>query len=511
LAEGSHTFTVRATDPAGNPDPTPASRTWTVDLQGGTAFLSDGFETGSFSAWTTVSIGGDGAAVVQSTTVKTGAFAAQVSETSNTGSLAYIRKTLPSSRPDLTVSGDFRVLAEGASGGNVPFIRFFDSSGNRLVSLYRLNLNGSRIGLTYGGVFYTTTATLPLNTWGQMSLRLVVNGTGASTVEVKLNGALIYSTTTASFTAGVRSLQIGNETAKQAGTIVADNIQAADSAAPPSPPATSTVPAFDHIFVVVEENKRFDQIIGSSAAPYINSLASQYGLAANYKPITHPSLPNYLALIGGSTFGITTDCSPTGTGSCPVNASNLADRIESSGRTWKGYFDAMPLPCETSTVGTYVPRHNPFVYFDDIRTNSQRCVDNVVPYSRLATDLQSTSTTPSFAFIVPDQCNNMHDCPISTGDDWLRTNLATLFNSPAWTTQNSLLVITWDEDDEIAGGSGNVATILVGPSVRRGLTSYASRNHYSLLRTIEGAWSLASLTTNDSAASPLADFFTTGP
>jgi acid phosphatase len=151
------------------------------------------------------------------------------------------------------------------------------------------------------------------------------------------------------------------------------------------------------------------------------------------------------------------------------------------------------------------------VYFDDIRTNSQRCVDNVVPYSRLATDLQSTSTTPSLAFIVPDNCNNMHDCPISTGDNWLRTNLATIFNSPAWTTQNSLLVIVWDEDDEIAGGSGNVPAILVGPSVRRGLTSSAGRNHYSLLRTIEDAWGLSPLTSNDGSASPLAEFFTTSP
>jgi hypothetical protein len=473
--------------------------------------LNDGFESGTVSAWTTVSVAGDGAAVLQGSTVKTGAFAAQLSETVNTGSLAYARKTLASNRPDLTVTGDFRVAAEGPSGGNVPFIRFFDSAGNRLISLYRLNLNGSRIGLTYGGIFFNTSGTLALNTWGRISLRLVTLGAGASTIEVRLNGTLIYSTTTASFTTGVRSLQIGNETAKQGGTIVADNLLAVESAAPPSPPATSTVPAFDHIFVVVEENKRFDQIIGSSSAPYINSLASEYGLASNYKPITHPSLPNYLALTGGSTFGITTDCSPTGTGSCPVNATNLADRIEASGRTWKGYFDAMPLPCQTTTVGTYVPRHNPFVYFDDIRTNSQRCVDNVVPYSRLATDLQSTSTTPSLAFIVPDNCNNMHDCPISTGDDWLRTNLATIFNSPAWTTQNSLLVIVWDEDDEIAGGSGNVPTILVGPSVRRGLTSSASRNHYSLLRTIEDAWALTPLTSNDGAANPLAEFFTTGP
>jgi acid phosphatase len=117
-------------------------------------------------------------------------------------------------------------------------------------------------------------------------------------------------------------------------------------------------------------------------------------------------LPNYLALIGGSTFGITTDCNPTGTGACPVNATHLADRIEASSRTWKGYFDGMSLPCETGSVGTYAAP-NPFVYFDNIRTNTQRCVDNVVPFSRLATDLRSAATTPSLAFIVPDRCNDI--------------------------------------------------------------------------------------------------------
>jgi acid phosphatase len=448
---------------------------------------------------------------VQGSTVKTGAFAARFSETAKTGSLAHARRTLASTRPDLTVTGDFLVAAEGASGDNVPLIRVFDPAGNRLISLYRLNLNGNRLGLSYAGIFFTTTGTLPLNTWGQVSLRLVAGGTNASTVQVRLNGNLVYQTSTATFATGVRVVQIGNDTSKQAGTIFVDNIQAVDSAGAPAPPSNTSVPAFDHIFVVVEENKRFDQIIGSSSAPYLNSLAAQYGLAANYKPITHPSLPNYLALIGGSTFGITTDCNPTGTGACPVNATNLADRIEASGRTWKGYFDGMSLPCETASVGTYVPRHNPFVYFDDIRTNTQRCVDNVVPFSRLATDLHSTATTPSLGFIVPDKCNDMHDCPISTGDDWLQANLATIFDSPAWRTQNSLVIITFDEDDEIGGGTGNVVTILIGPSVRRGLTSYASRDHYSLVRTIEDAWSLAPLTANDTAASPMTEFFTTGP
>ena len=224
----------------------------------------------------------------------------------NTGSLAYARKTLASNRPDLTVTGDFRVAAEGPSGGNVPFIRFFDSAGNRLISLYRLNLNGSRIGLTYGGIFFNTSGTLALNTWvgfpppGDLGSRREHDRSPTQRyLDLQHDDGVVHD----------RCAQPPdrNETAKQRARSLPTTSWPSNSAAPPSPPVTATVPAFDHIFVVVEENKRFDQIIGSSSAPYINSLASEYGLASNYKPITHPSLPNYLALTGGSTFGITTD------------------------------------------------------------------------------------------------------------------------------------------------------------------------------------------------------------
>src|SRR6185369_6890683 len=101
----------------------------------------------------------------------------------------------------------------------------------------------------------------------------------------------------------------------------------------------------------------------SSSAPYINSLAKQNGLATNYHAVRHPSLPNYLTLIGGSTFGITTDCSPA---SCPVNARNLTDNLEAAGKTWKGYMELMPAACGTTTQSTYAPKHDPFVYFNNI-------------------------------------------------------------------------------------------------------------------------------------------------
>jgi phosphatidylinositol-3-phosphatase len=429
-----------------------------------------------------------------------------MTETGNTGSFAYARQRFGITRTDVTASGDFQVLTEGTSGNNVALLRFYDSFGGRLVSVYRANQAKNRLEVAYGGGFFATTGALPLNTWGQITLHVVAAGAGASTIEVKLNGTLIYRTTTATISAP-STVQIGNETARQAGSAVADNIAVVDTAAPPQTTSTA-VPSFDHIFVVVEENKSASQILGNAAAPYLNSLATANGYAANYRPIAHPSLPNYLALVGGSTFGITTDCNPTGTGACPVAATNLADRIEASGRTWRGYFDAMPLPCTSTSVNSYVVRHNPFVYFDDIRTNESRCVDGVVPFSRLATDLQSTSTTPSLSLIVPDKCNDMHDCPIQTGDAWLQSNLATIFASPAWTTQNSLLVITWDEDDESVSNVGTVSTILVGPSVRRGTVSYASRDHYSIVRTIEDAWGLAPLSANDAAARPLSELLT---
>src|SRR5205814_8016478 len=120
--------------------------------------------------------------------------------------------------------------------------------------------------------------------------------------------------------------------------------------------ATQAVPAFDHIFVVLEENHSYVEVIGSASAPYLNSLVPQNGVDSNYVAITHPSLPNYLTLIGGDTFGITTDCLPT---ACPVNAANLADRIEAAGKTWKAYIESMPSACGTADSGQYAAKHNP--------------------------------------------------------------------------------------------------------------------------------------------------------
>jgi hypothetical protein len=172
-----------------------------------------------------VQTGGDGTAAVQTTDVKTGLYAARFAETANTGARTYARAPFPIQN-DLLVSGDFKILTEGASGANVPLLRLFDSSGTRIVSVYRQNLAGDKLYVQYGGTAFLASKTLPLNTWAHLDVHVTAGGTGASVVELKLNGTSVYSTTVGTLTTGVASAQIGNETAKQTFALVADNITA---------------------------------------------------------------------------------------------------------------------------------------------------------------------------------------------------------------------------------------------------------------------------------------------
>ncbi|HEU5003556.1 MAG TPA: alkaline phosphatase family protein [Actinomycetota bacterium] len=264
--------------------------------------------------------------------------------------------------------------------------------------------------------------------------------------------------------------------------------------------AAGTVPNFDHIFTIMMENHSYSDIIGNSQAPYINSLASRYGLATNYFAVSHPSLPNYLAATGASTFGVTSDCT-----TCFQAQPNIAvDRVEASGRSWKAYMESMPSPCFVGDSGEYAQKHDPFVYYNDIRLNSTEC-NKVVPYPQLATDLASTTTTPNYAWITPNLIDDMHDGTIAQGDTWLSQNVPTILNSPAFTQQNSLLMITWDEDDSSMGNQ--VPMLMIASSVGAGTRSAAQYNHYSYLKTIEGAWGLSPLTSNDGGASAMSDFF----
>ncbi len=200
----------------------------------------DGFESGDFSSWKEVETGGGGKASVQGAIVRAGERAARLSESSKPGSIAYARATF-TARQDLTAKGDFRVLAQGASGGNVPFFRFLDPSSDRVVSVYRQNGAVGRIGLSYGSGHFTTFGSLPLDTWGRISLHVIANGV-SSTVETRLNGALIYRSSASLGTAGVSTVQIGNDTAAQAFTLVADSIDVRSAPPPLSRPSNTQAP-----------------------------------------------------------------------------------------------------------------------------------------------------------------------------------------------------------------------------------------------------------------------------
>ncbi len=147
------------------------------------------------------------------------------------------------------------------------------------------------------------------------------------------------------------------------------------TAAPTLTPTLTTIstpepliPSFDHIVIIVFENKEYGTVIGNSDMPNFNRLANDYTLLTQFYAVRHPSLPNYLAMIGGDTFGITSDCN-----TCFVSAPSLPDLIEASGRTWKTYQEDMPESCFLGDKANYVQKHNPFVYFDAIRLNASRC------------------------------------------------------------------------------------------------------------------------------------------
>ena len=279
----------------------------------------------------------------------------------------------------------------------------------------------------------------------------------------------------------------------------------------PTAPPTGQIPAFSHVFIIVMENHEYSSVISNTAAPYFNSLAQQYGLATNFYAIRHPSLPNYLALTGGSTFSVTNDCT-----SCFINAPNLVDQLETAGKSWKAYMEGMPSPCflGDNNKTKYVQKHNPFIYYDDIRLDPVRC-NQIVPFTQFTQDL-TASIVPDFAWITPDMCHDTHDCPVSTGDVWLQSIVPQILASPAW-QQNGVLFITYDEGSTTMGcctvaSGGHIATVVISPLGKTAYQSAVPYHHYSLLRTIEEAWGLPLLNgANCDCSQPMADFFTLPP
>lgn len=248
-----------------------------------------------------------------------------------------------------------------------------------------------------------------------------------------------------------------------------------------------------HVMVIVLENREASSVINNPSAPYLRSLASRYGLATQSYGMSHPSLPNYLALTGGSTFGITSDCTD-----CSVSAPSLVDQLQAAGIDWKAYMEGMPTPCfpGVSTPQGYAKRHNPFSYFTRITSDPSRC-DRVVPYTQLSGDLASGSAPP-FLWVTPDVCHDGHDCPTSTTDSWLSANLPPVLGS-SWYRDGGIVIITWDEGETDAGccngnaNGGHVATIVVSATAPTGARSSTPVDHAGTLATIEDLFGLSHL------------------
>ena len=265
-----------------------------------------------------------------------------------------------------------------------------------------------------------------------------------------------------------------------------------------------SVPKFSHVIIVMIENKEFGDVIGNARMPNFNRWARQYALLTRYYGVTHPSLPNYLALIGGDFFGIQSDCTD-----CFVNAKSLPDLLEAAGRSWKAYIEGLPAAGFLgSSSGRYAMKHNPFVYFEPIRKDPGRLSRGVVPITELASDLEKKAL-PDYSFIMPDMCNSAHDCGLAVTDRWLAKLMDSILGSPAFDPA-SLLVLTFDEGRTSEGccgrprqdGGGRIATILISPLVQAGFEDPTPYSHYSLLKTILRSWGLADLgKTSDPAVS----------
>lgn len=269
---------------------------------------------------------------------------------------------------------------------------------------------------------------------------------------------------------------------------------AASTAVPsvtPSPTPAPLVPNFEHIVVIVFENKEFEHVIGNRDMPIFNRLAGDYMLLTQHYAIRHPSLPNYLAMIGGDTFGVNRNCED-----CFVDAPSLPDLIEASGRTWKTYQEDMPRPCFVGDWGNYAQKHNPFMYFDPIRLDAARCERTVRPLTDLPADL-AAGALPNFVFITPNLCNIAHDCWLGIADNWLGVQMKPIMDYFSAHSQSFLVILTWDEGTSDASccglprkAGGRIATVLISPQVKYGFEDDTPYTLYSLLKTIAEAWGL---------------------
>ncbi len=244
-------------------------------------------------------------------------------------------------------------------------------------------------------------------------------------------------------------------------------------------------PRFAHVMVVVLENKQASAIVRNPAARAFNGLARRYALLANYDAVAHPSLPNYLALISGTTGGLRRNCLD-----CSLAAPTIAQTLDATGATWKAYVEGVRQNGFGDVDLRAVKARIPFLYSRYV-LKRRADMKRIVPLAKLAPDLRS-NRLPTFSLVVPNLCHDMHNCSVRTGDRWLGSFARRVL--PALGPRDVVFVV-FDEShkQDVRGGGGRVAALVLGPLVRRGSVSHAPLDHYGLLRTVEAGLGLPRL------------------
>jgi phospholipase C len=257
---------------------------------------------------------------------------------------------------------------------------------------------------------------------------------------------------------------------------------------------SGTVPHFEHVVLIVEENSGFTDVIDGSAMPYLKSLAAQYGLATQYYANTHPSVGNYFMLTAGDI--VTTDDGFTG----EVKVDNVVRQLLAAGKTWKSYAESR------GDATLYVKRHDPLSYFSDVVENSAQ-MQNLVLFSQFSTDLANNSL-PNFSFIVPNLVDDGHDAPLQVADNWLKLNIAPLISNPTF-QKDGLLIIVFDEaaGTDTTHDGGHVAAVIISAKAKKGFQSTTFYQHESTLRLILEALGVSHFPGASSSAPDMGEFF----
>lgn len=265
-------------------------------------------------------------------------------------------------------------------------------------------------------------------------------------------------------------------------------------------PNASVVPASSHVFLLVEENHSYSSVIGTSAMPYLKSLASKYGLATQYYANTHPSIGNYFMLTAGAI--LTNNDSFCGT----ITNDNLVRHLLNAGKTWKSYAESLPSVGYTGcSSGLYLKRHNPFAYFSDVANSSEK--NNLVPFTQFAKDL-SNHALPNFSFIVPNLNDDAHNGTLAQADSWLKVHIAPLLSSSTF-QKDGILIIVFDESvtSDTAHGGGHVAAVVIGPKVKPGSKPATLYQHQNTLKTLMQALGVKTYPGAAGPAQPMTGFF----